>query len=134
MHSVLPLCPRLPLASAASTAAADGSAPSTRPSELPVLSWSLELLRRWGVRGTWVWACVSVVTRAFLCLHTLDCSVCLLSVSMSPGTWSLWIWFVRKALSSSGSYLSSLDFPFLKLSSMFPNSNSRMQFVPVLRL
>lgn len=52
VRPVLPSCPRLPLPSDAGTVTAHGSAPRTRPSELPPLTWSLELLRRWEVRDT----------------------------------------------------------------------------------
>lgn len=66
---------------------------------------------------------MSVVTgAAFLCLLTPGL-LCLFAplVSMSPGAGalraSLWVGFVRAALSSSASGLSSLSFSFPKLSS-----------------
>lgn len=46
------LPPRLLLVSAAKTATADGSTSRTPSSEVPALTWSLELLRRWEVRDT----------------------------------------------------------------------------------
>lgn len=51
VHPVLPFRPRRLLASAADTATADGSPSRTPSSEVPALTRSLELLRRWEVRG-----------------------------------------------------------------------------------
>lgn len=145
VHSVLPFCPRLPLTSAARTATADGSSPRTRPSELPALAWSLELLRRWEVRGTKPQQPASLGSGpVYLCswsfplpFHPRIALFVCLSVSMSPGAWTLSIslgWVCPQDSLFLWVLPVFLEFLFSQAVNMFSNSNSRMQFVPVLRL
>lgn len=122
VHPVLPFRPRLPLPSAAGTVTAHGSAPRTRPSELPPLTWSLELLRRWEVRDTRLQQPASLGSGpVYLWLPGLsssfsppDRSVCLPELSPCLRCMS----FESLCGSSSGSCLSSLSFSSLALSSV----------------